>query len=60
MLCANEARAQTMQRDYNNERVVILSGAPFAKDLNHCIVQDQISEELHQQNFRTRQPSTVQ
>jgi len=61
MLCANEARAQTMQRDYNNERVVILSGAVCAaKDLNHCIVQDQISEELHQQNFRTRQPSTVQ
>ncbi len=50
-----------MQRDYNNERVVILSGAVCAaKDLNHCIVQDQISEELHQQNFRTRQPSTVQ
>jgi hypothetical protein len=51
-----------MQRDYNNERVVILSGAPFcaAKDLNHSIVPDQISEELHQQSFRTRQPATVQ
>jgi hypothetical protein len=31
-----------------------------AKDLNHSIVQDQISEELQQQHFRTRQPSTAQ